>query len=55
MADSPPSGFDTELERRIALLEHAEQQGGDFDAVAWWVLVLFGIVVPCIALYLGRL
>ena len=46
--------FDVELERRVALLEQPENQGRDYDAVAWLILLLLGVVVPIIALYWGR-
>lgn len=43
-----------ELERRVALLERPENQGQDYDGAAWFVLVALGIVLPVIALFLGR-
>ncbi len=46
--------FDAELERRVVLLEQPENQGRDYDAVAWLILLLLGVVVPIIALYWGR-
>lgn len=43
-----------ELERRIALLEKSENQGEDYDAVAWLVLIALGILVPIACLIIGR-
>ncbi|HDS1765452.1 hypothetical protein LU674_017530 [Pseudomonas alloputida] len=35
-----------ELERRISLLEQEQNQGSDFDSVAWFWLVALGVVFP---------
>lgn len=43
-----------ELERRVALLEKPENQGEDYDATAWAILIGLGVVLPIIALWLGR-
>ena len=47
-------GLHPELERRVKLLERSENQGQDYDASAWAVLIILGIVLPIIALWLGR-
>ena len=41
-----------ELEARIATLE-ADPQRGDFDAVSWFWMLLFGIVVPLVLVVAG--
>ena len=43
-----------ELERRIALLENPKNQGEEYDATAWLILIGLGVVLPIIALWLGR-
>ncbi|MEO6607788.1 MAG: hypothetical protein ABIN69_04900 [Aestuariivirga sp.] len=43
-----------ELERRLTLLENPKNQGEDYDATAWVVLIGLGVVLPIIALWLGR-
>ena len=43
-----------ELERRLALLQKPENQGEDYDLTAWLILIGLGIVLPIIALWLGR-
>lgn len=43
-----------ELERRIQLLEDPSNQGQDYDAAAWAALIGLGIILPIIALLLGR-
>ena len=50
----PPKGLHPELERRVALLEKPENQGGDYDATSWVILIGLGVVLPIIALMLGR-
>jgi hypothetical protein len=50
----PPKGLHPELERRVALLEKPETQGEDDDAMAWVILIGLGVVLPIIALMLGR-
>jgi hypothetical protein len=50
----PPKGLHPELERRVALLEKPENQGEDYDATAWVILIGLGVVLPIIALMLGR-
>lgn len=47
-------GLHPELERRVNLLEQSENQGQDYDASAWAVLIILGIILPIIALWLGR-
>jgi hypothetical protein len=46
--------FPPELERRIRLLEDPANQGQDYDGMAWAALIGFGIVLPIIALLIGR-
>ncbi len=43
-----------ELERRLRLLEDPQNQGKDYDSLAWVVLIGLGIVLPVIALLIGR-
>ncbi|PDS28335.1 hypothetical protein CO650_26740 [Rhizobium phaseoli] len=43
----------SQLEERIALLEKKENQGSDFDGVAWLWLVGLGIVLPAVAIFWG--
>lgn len=43
-----------ELERRLALLQKPENQGEDYDLAAWLILIGLGVVLPIIALWLGR-
>lgn len=50
----PPKGLHPELERRVALLEKPENQGDDYDATAWVILIGLGVVLLIIALMLGR-
>ncbi|AHZ77150.1 MULTISPECIES: hypothetical protein [Pseudomonas] len=35
-----------ELERRISLLEQEHNQGADFDATAWFWLIVLGVILP---------
>ena len=44
-----------ELERRLRLLEEPRNQGQDYDGLAWMALIGLGIVLPVIALLVGRL
>ena len=44
-----------ELERRLQLLEDPRNQGHDFDHSAWAALIGFGVVLPILALIIGRL
>jgi len=46
--------MDAELERRLTALEKPENQGEDYDATAWVILIGLGVVLPIIALWLGR-
>jgi len=48
------TGLPAELERRIKLLENPENQGRDYDAAAWIVLIALGVVLPIVSLWLGR-
>ena len=43
-----------ELERRIQLLEDPTNQGQDYDGMAWAALIGLGIILPVIALLIGR-
>ncbi len=43
-----------ELERRIRLLEDPSNQGQDYDGAAWAALIVLGIILPVIALLIGR-
>lgn len=43
-----------ELERRIRILEDPANQGQDYDGMAWAALIGLGIVLPIIALLIGR-
>jgi hypothetical protein len=43
-----------ELERRIKLLEDPANQGADYDAVAWAALIGLGVILPIIAILIGR-
>lgn len=43
-----------ELERRLRLLEEPQNQGQDYDGLAWAALIGLGIVLPVIALLIGR-
>ncbi|MEI2806320.1 hypothetical protein [Albidovulum sp.] len=43
-----------ELERRLQLLEEPQNQGQDYDGLAWLALIGLGIVLPVIALLIGR-
>ncbi len=49
-----PKGLHPELERRVALLEKPENQGGDYDTTAWLILIGLGVVLPIVVLWLGR-
>ncbi len=49
-----PSSLPPELERRIKMLERPENQGQDYDGAAWVALILLGVIIPVIALFLGR-
>lgn len=44
-----------ELERRLQLLEDPRNQGQDFDRTAWAALIGLGVVLPILALIIGRL
>ncbi len=50
----PAQELDPELERRLALLERPENQGEDYDGGAWAALILLGILLPILAIWLGR-
>ena len=52
--DVAPKELHPELERRVALLEKPENQGEDYDVTAWIILIGLGVVLPIIALMLGR-
>ncbi|WP_413870521.1 hypothetical protein [Albidovulum sp.] len=43
-----------ELERRLRLLEEPKNQGQDYDGLAWMALIGLGVVLPVIALLIGR-
>lgn len=43
-----------ELERRLGLLEEPQNQGRDYDGLAWAALIGLGVVLPVIALLIGR-
>lgn len=43
-----------ELERRVALLENPENQGEDYDATAWLILIGLGVLLPIVVLWMGR-
>ena len=43
-----------ELERRIRLLEDPANQGEDYDGAAWVALIGLGILLPIIAILIGR-
>jgi len=43
-----------ELERRLKLLEKPQNQGHDFDGLAWVALIGLGVVLPIIAIVIGR-
>ena len=47
------TALDPELERRIAALEQAENQGGGFGAADWAWLALLGVIVPAALLVWG--
>ncbi len=49
-----PKELHPELERRVALLEKPENQGEDYDGTAWIILIGLGVVLPVVALWLGR-
>lgn len=42
-----------ELERRLKALENPAEQGEDYDAASWLWLLLFGVILPIIALAWG--
>ncbi|WP_162911354.1 hypothetical protein [Shinella zoogloeoides] len=44
-----------ELERRLRLLEDPRNQGEDFDGVAWAALIGLGVLLPILALLIGRM
>ena len=43
-----------ELERRIRLLEDPANQGQDYDGMAWAALIGLGVILPILALLIGR-
>jgi len=45
--------FPPELERRIRALESRSETGDDFDAVSYWWLILFGVLIPVGLIGLG--
>ena len=44
-----------ELERRLRLLEDRRNQGDDYDGAAWAALIGFGVLLPILALVIGRM
>lgn len=44
-----------ELERRLRLLEDPRNQGEDYDGTAWAALIAFGVLLPILALVIGRM
>lgn len=45
--------IDTELDRRLLLLEKAEHQGQGIDRIAFWQIVVLCWLLPAALLYWG--